>query len=73
MKLISPKDARAIALKSEIKIVKKRIKRSAKCGNACVYLSWALFPEVISMLEEAGYTVDTTYMETAIYWNEEKK
>lgn len=72
MKLISPKDARAIALKSEFRIVKKQIKKSAKCGDACVYLSWTLFPEVISMLEEAGYTVDTTYRETGVYWGGEK-
>lgn len=68
MKLISPKDARAIALKSEIRIVKKQIKKSAKCGDACVIFNWALFPEVISMLEDAGYIVDTTYSETGVYW-----
>lgn len=73
MKLISPKDARAIALKREIRIVKKEIKRSAKCGDACIYLNWTLFPEVISMLEEAGYVVETTYRETGVYWGKEQE
>lgn len=68
MKLISPKDARAIALKNELRIVKKQIKKSAKCGDASIIFDWFLFPEVISMLEEAGYVVEATYRETCVYW-----
>ena len=72
MKLISPKDARTIALKSELRIVKKQIKKSAKCGDASIIFNWVLFPEVTSMLEEAGYIVEATYMETVVYWGEEE-
>lgn len=68
MKLISPKDARAIALKREIRIVKKEIKRSAKCGDAIAEFRGDLFPETILMLEEAGYVIEVVGLGTCIYW-----
>lgn len=68
MKLISPKDARAIALKSELRIVKKEIKRRAKCGYTNAEFHGVLLPETISMLEEAGYVV-VAPLNTGVYWD----
>lgn len=70
MKLISPKDARAIALKSELRFVKKKIKISAKLGNTNTEFRGALFPETILILKEAGYVVEIARYETGVYWGE---
>ena len=72
MKLINPKDARAVAVKRQLKDVKKEIKSCAKRGNGSTIFFYVLFPEVISILKDAGYTTTVTVCQTGVSWREIK-